>query len=92
MSKEITVTNRSDLDPLNRKLFSVEYDGFGYWFRPWRNSLNVWVAIKDDTENADYTSYTLEIKNKISCTCDGYKRAHKCRHADMLKEIKDKFK
>jgi hypothetical protein len=86
------ILDKSDIDPINRKLYSVEYEGSFYWFRPRYNHTCSWLAVKDDTDNSAYTTYFLEVKGKFTCTCDGYRRAHKCKHTEILKEIKSKYK
>jgi len=86
------IADCSDLDPINRKMYSVQYQDNSYWFRPVGNRTDLWVAVKDSPENAEYTRYSLQIKNKIYCDCEGYRRAHKCRHVEMLQEIKKQFK
>jgi hypothetical protein len=87
----IRIEDKSTLDPLNRKLYLVEYNNTYYWFRPVHNNMDTWVAVKDDSDNSEYNKYYLQVKGKITCECGGYKRAHKCRHTEILKEIKTKI-
>ncbi len=84
----IIINNRTDLDPIGRKLYSAQYDGQNYWVRSVRSDDN-WNVIKDDVENGEYNTYNVRNRgHKFICSCVGSMHGKRgCRHIDIVKEV-----
>lgn len=77
------------MDPANRKMFSVEYEGQNYWVRSLSSDKNDWRIVKDDAENSEYNSYSVRNRgHKFICSCVASMNGKKvCRHINIIREV-----
>ena len=82
------VKPRSDLDPVGRSFYEVDYEGSPYWVRPTANR-NHWVVVKDLSHSNLYVTYHVRLHKDLSgnCTCAGSAKGSRCRHVVMVTEI-----
>lgn len=83
----LIIKDRSDLDPIGRKLYSVEYGDSNYWVR-FVNTTH-WLVIKDNVEIGEYNTYNVKDRgHKFICSCAGSMHGKKsCRHIDIIRGL-----